>query len=854
MQRLTSRSQVRGISVLSGPLFPVVFVLGCGGPAPLTVDTPLHLEEHLDHTRVIGSDVPEYGLQPVEWHFDVEQPEWQAVNDPQWPEESPGLEWTGTSLLATLSEKNRFPFGMTAAVFFVPVPNLRRADWADIVVRARARGAVDFISFFYNLRYLAPEGDSLLANVRQINFGAGPRDIWFLHPGEGALVVADGNVHTYRLRVDNPSPGGYEWFDPWRELVFLFGAEAEKSDGELEILSVSIEPKLARYAEPAGVRLEGREKYYRRTLYMHAPGRLEYDVKIPPDGRLDAALAVPLSDMPVTFRVTAKSEDGTETSLLERGLSDAETWTPGTADISEFAGQTVTLALEAESESKGAVALWGAPTLSGARSGRSDDRPNVIFYVIDAAGADLMSVYGYDRKNTPNMERLAAEGSVFEHAYSNSAWTRPSTASFLTSLQQSVLGVGNWDSLPPGVVTMHEHFHRAGYQTATITSNAWAGRFSTQGRETDFLRDVEPELATQSSVALHDDFWGWRETFPGQPYFVHFQTTDVHEPHRPVEPFAGLYVSPERRDSFDVWWPRLSQVDGPDYFETGDVSGAFRARLATIGVEPTVFFTLQRDLYDETMAHQDHQLGELVERLKATGEWENTLLIVSSDHGHPAGSFSRFGRELLDPRPEEWEGALLDSYRTRVPFIVIWPGRIPAGQRISEPVSLLDVLPTVLELADLPPPAVMQGQSLAPLLMGTEGWKARPIIFEQYQIDPRNGLITGHIEILDGRWGASLAVYPELDDTVDFRPDGIQRAARLHFPGKPQLLLYDVWEDPLATCNVNDQYPELVEKYTDFLLAQIEAHKALALHFTPGGEVELTPEQLETLRSLGYIQ
>jgi len=558
--------------------------------------------------------------------------------------------------------------------------------------------------------------------------------------------------------------------------------------------------------------------------------------------------------MPVTFRMTAKAEDGHEISLLERDLSDSETWIPSTADLSGFAGQAVTVALEAESESEGAVALWGAPTLSGARPGRSDDRPNVIFYVIDAAGADFMSVYGYDRKNTPNIERLAAEGAVFEHAYSNSSWTRPSTASFLTSLQQSVLGVGNWDSLPPGVVTMHEHFHRAGYQTSTITSNGWAGRLSTQGREIDFLRDTEPDLASNSSVALHGDFLDWRETFPGQPYFVHFQTTDVHEPHFPVEPFAGLYVSAERRDSFDVWWPRLFEIEGPDYYETGDVSGAFRARLAAMGVEPNVFFTLQRDLYDETMAHQDHQLGELVKRLKASGEWENTLLIISSDHGHPAGSFSRFGRELLDPLPEKWEGALLDSYRTRVPLIVIWPGRIPTGQRISEPVSLLDVLPTVLELADLPPPKVMQGQSLAPLLMSTEGWKPRPIIFEQYQIDPRNGLTAGHIEVLDGRWGASLAVYPEIDDTVDFRPDGIQRAARLFFPDKPRLLLYDVWEDPLATCNVNDQYPELVEKYLEFLLAQIEAHKALVLHFTPGGEVELTPEQLETLRSLGYIQ
>jgi arylsulfatase A-like enzyme len=830
-----------------------LFSCGEARRGPLTADVPLHLEEHLDHARVIGSDLPEHGLQPIEWHFDVEQPDWKVRDDPQWPE-VPELEWTGTSLRATISEENRLPFGLTSGVLYAPVPNLRRSDWADIVIRARARGAVEIIQIFYNLTYLAPEGDSLLAHVRQMDFGAGPRDLWFLYLGDATSVVPDGNVHTYRLSVDTPSPDGFQWFDPWRELALLFGSRSEESDGEFEILSVSIEPKSARYAEPAGVRLEGREELHRRTLYMHAPGRLEYDVRVPADGRLDAALTTLVPDMPVTYRVTVQAEDGNRTSLLERDHSDSETWTTSTVDLSEFAGQEVTIALEAEAESEGAVALWGAPTLSGARPRGSDDRPNVIFYVMDAAGADFMSVYGYDRKSTPNMELLAAEGTVFEHAYSNSAWTKPSTVSFLTSLQQSILGVGSWDSLPPGVVTMHEHFHRAGYQTATLTSNAWAGRFSTQGREIDFLRDTEPEFASNSSVALHSDFWGWRETFPGQPYFVHFQTTDVHQPHFPVTPFAGLYVSPARRDSFEVWWPQVREAVRPNSERTGDVSGAFRAALESIGVEPRVFFTLQRDLYDETMAHQDYQLGRLVERLKAAGEWENTLLIISSDHGHPAGSYSRFGRELLDPRPEEWEGALLDSYRTRVPLIFIWPGHVPPGQRISEPVSLLDVLPTVLELAGLPPPEVMQGQSLVPLLMGREGWEPRPIIFEQYQIDLRNGLTTGHIEVLDGRWGASLAVYPEVDDTVDFRPDGIQRAARLHFPDKPRLLLYDVREDPLATRNVNDRYPELVEKYTEFLLAQIEAHEALALHFTPGGEVELTPEQLETLRSLGYIQ
>jgi arylsulfatase A-like enzyme len=255
------------------------------------------------------------------------------------------------------------------------------------------------------------------------------------------------------------------------------------------------------------------------------------------------------------------------------------------------------------------------------------------------------------------------------------------------------------------------------------------------------------------------------------------------------------------------------------------------------------------------MAHQDYQLGRLVERLKAEGEWENTLLIIASDHGHPAGSFSRFGRGLFDPPPPDWEGALADSYRTRIPLIFVWPGHIAPGQRFSQRVSMIDILPTVLDLVDLPPPEVMQGQSLVPLLFGTDGWEARPVILEQLQNDIVTGEFTGHIEMIDGRWAASLEIWPErAEGDPPVQPSGYQRAARPHMPDTPRLLLYDIRSDPFTLKNVNDLYPELVEKYTKLLEAQWDAHQVLRQHV--GGstaEVALTPEQLETLRALGYI-
>jgi hypothetical protein len=97
------------------------------------------------------------------------------------------------------------------------------------------------------------------------------------------------------------------------------------------------------------------------------------------------------------------------------------------------------------------------------------------------------------------------------------------------------------------------------------------------------------------------------------------------------------------------------------------------------------------------------------------------------------------------------------------------------------------------------------------------------------------------IEVVDGRWGASLEINPD--------PDELPESQRT-----VPLLLYDLWNDPLCLHSLHEERPDLVEKYTEFLEAQFEAHQALGQLFTPSESVALTPEQLETLRALGYIQ
>ncbi len=175
-------------------------------------------------------------------------------------------------------------------------------------------------------------------------------------------------------------------------------------------------------------------------------------------------------------------------------------------------------------------------------------------------------------------------------------------------------------------------------------------------------------------------------------------------------------------------------------------------------------------------------------------------------------------------------------------MIVIWPGKIAPGQRLSEPVSMIDMLPTILDLADLPLPEAMQGQSLAPLLLGEEGWEPRPVILDEFELENDIGQLSGRIEVVDGRWGASLEINGD--------PNPPREEDRRTAP----LLLYDLRSDPMCLNSLHEEHPEMVAKYTKFLEEQWEAHMSLSTQFTPSDESPMTPEQLEALRSLGYIQ
>lgn len=838
--QIASDSIYRPMLLIETALLASLLFISCSESTPteaiLNAAVPLHLEDHLDVASVEGSEVPKDIPKPVQWRFDQPQPDWKSMKPRADEWEAAQLEQVDGVLRVSLSEKNRADGRRLIGSFYVDLPDWNIEDWGAIEIRARTRDRMGYLGLQFNYSE---------TDAASISYP------WYSR-GDRTPLFTDGTVQTYKLSLN--SWRMRRWDGPWTQLAIWVNTQNNEETelpaeerATIDIVSVTVIPREAEYtAQRAGSRMVRRrgtgdsvlDAPYRRSLYMHTPGSIAYEVQPPAGGRLDFGLGALHRSGGVTFTITAKTRGGRIETLFEENYADPSSWGERSVDLSHLTGQSVTLAFKVEAARPGTVALWSAPIISGRRT---TDMPNVIFYVIDGGGSDYMSAYGYNRRTTPNLERIAAEGALFEVAYSNASWTRPSTVSFLTSLHHSVLGglKNGRNPAPANVLTLAEHLRLAGYQMAELTTNANAGRMSNLERGHDVFRETGVKHDSKSSIELHENFWRWRAAYPGEPYGVHFQTTDVHGPHDSSPPFAGLYISPERRRVLKEW---EKKIDEAPQGEDAIWGGSFEQS----GVNRVDYAKANRDLYDETMAHQDYQLGRLVDRLKAAGEWDRTLLIVAADHGAAAGS-QDWGVLMVEDAPPAIDFVdrgtpIFRSGVSRIPMIFVWPGRIEPGQRFSQPVSMIDMLPTILDLVDLPMPEAMQGQSLAPLLLGKEGWEPRPVILDEFEVDRETGEFSGRIEVVDGRWGASLEINPA--------PDPKKEADRRPAP----LILYDLWNDPMCLNNLHDERPDLVSKYTKFLEAQWEAHQALAKKFTPSGESPMTPEQLETLRSLGYLR
>ena len=484
-------------------------------------------------------------------------------------------------------------------------------------------------------------------------------------------------------------------------------------------------------------------------------------------------------------------------------------------------GQLARLSLEAVAEAGAApLVSWGRPRVVGrgeplrpllepgphgpADQARAEPlrrelaraRPNVLLVILDAARAGNVGAYGYGRRTTPEIDRLAREGVLFEQAYSPAVFTLSAMASAWTSRypDEHHVGVAHDAPLPGDRPTLAERLGAAGVETVGLVGNSMAG--PAFGLARGFERFEEVQLRKgHRAAAVTASFVDWLAGRPeGRRFFAYVHFREPHFPYDPLPPYDTLFGP----DGPLGQGPRSS----PGWY--GEVNEGQRAMSKA---ELAHFLRL----YDGNLAYADAQVGELRRALERRGLLESTVLILASDHGE-----SFYEHRWLGHNQQVFEES------TRVPLVLRFPGAAAKGTRVRGLVDLLDLAPTVAEVMGLPadggPGQPFSGRSLLPTVFGAPG---KPATFAI-----TTGELRGHglrheryKYVRNVRWGTEQ--------------------------------LYDLERDPLERESVAAGHPVRTAYYRQELFRRVL--RSLSAPARAGGPARLTPEQQENLRSLGYV-
>jgi arylsulfatase A-like enzyme len=476
----------------------------------------------------------------------------------------------------------------------------------------------------------------------------------------------------------------------------------------------------------------------------------------------------------------------------------------------------------AEPEEKPAAEAAGR----GAEPAAAGPDTPIVLYLVDTLRADWLGTYGYAKATSPRIDALAAESVVFERAYAAGPWTLPSVASLVTSRYPCEHGVFEREMrLNPAVTTMAERLQSLGFATGAYYQNVFAGSIAglDRGYQTSVVHEnVEAGMAKEAREFIL--------RAGDHPFLLYLHSMEPHStfwvPPRFIQHFG--HVSAEDREIFraltDVYRLGMhADFNAKRPFGTSDTEPDIRKSTASMA--------RMRDkitlLYDAGVLHADHNLGQVVDVLKETGLWDRAVFIFMADHGE---EFAEHGGWFHDQSVYE---ELL-----HVPLVVHFPGGAHGGRRIGERVSLLDVMPTVLDYLGRSDLCVeCRGSSLLPLLnnAGPGSYQSTPVIGLRVNknsyyrpVKMKRGDV--NVAIRDGQW------------------KGIWNAE----PGR--LELYDLGMDPREQNDLSDREPERAGRLAQEASAWLAACNARLIEpeFVPIERVDVNLRDM--LRAHGYFK
>ena len=454
------------------------------------------------------------------------------------------------------------------------------------------------------------------------------------------------------------------------------------------------------------------------------------------------------------------------------------------------------------------------------------DLPNVIYISIDTLRADHLGGDGYHRDTTPNLDRFARENTHFNRAYSTDTWTLPSHMTALSSLYTSSHGVCD-----PGMAlteidfpTVQAVLAERHYRTAAITDGgAVSARYGFDVGFDEYFEEVgvlhNPGMRGMSRRTV-DKIEKWLDGHAGGPFFLFIHSHEVHHFPNVIPEHAEVYAEPGydgffalNQDGDTNFVDRILQAENDDTLVDGrDVNHAV-------------------DLYDGGIRVVDREIGRLFHNLRHRGLYDDTLIIVASDHGESFRDFHDGDRELLwyHFRPPYIE-------QIRVPLIIKFPRRMNLAGASDADVSLLDLAPTILDVVGVPPPGSFQGSTLLPLLRGDQSVVDHPIIAERVPPARKNkGQLW--VTVIDG--GRKVILRTAVDGSE----------VRTEF--------YDLERDPMERVNLSDDPSWNPREWTDLVAVAAEHLASVLLARGRQDDQDRQPvdeEHLEQLKALGYVR
>lgn len=327
--------------------------------------------------------------------------------------------------------------------------------------------------------------------------------------------------------------------------------------------------------------------------------------------------------------------------------------------------------------------------LAGCAAPPDEPPPNFLLISLDTLRADHVGAYGYPRETTPNIDGLAARGTVFLNSFAQAPNTAPSHTSLFTSLYTTIHGIRRHGlNLDPSVETLAEILQHNGYATAAFTQlngDTYRPGFETYER----LPSPFKHGKGLGDISMVLD---WLDQRTEKPFFLFVHSYDVHLPYNPPEEYLKLFEPDYQGDL-----PTSMDRKIIDRINSGECE---------VTEEDNRFII---SLYDAELRRADEILGTLFEHIRSAGHFDRTVIIFLADHGEEFGEHGQMGRH----------SHTLYNELLHTPLIVAGPG-IPEGLRIDTRVSNIDVAPTVLTAAGLDSPEAFLGHPLQPVLNGDE--------------------------------------------------------------------------------------------------------------------------------------